>query len=98
MDLTARHQFGFFHRPLNRMHGGFNIHHYTAFQTPGLMGANANDIDRAIKPISPTRQTTLEVPISSATIMLLVIAIYNSSYLAFWFLDFTEKTTRPFVF
>ena len=32
MNFTARHQFGFFHRALDGLHGGFDVHHHAFLQ------------------------------------------------------------------
>src|SRR5690606_26747270 len=43
MNLTARHQLGFFDRALYRLHGRFDIHHHAFFHTARWMRTDADN-------------------------------------------------------
>ena len=47
VDFATSHQFGLFHRTLNRLDGGLDVHDHTLFQPAGRMGANPNHLNPA---------------------------------------------------
>ena len=67
VNFTARHQFGLFHGPLDRLHRGFDVHHDALLQAARRMAADADDFKRPSALISPTMATTLLVPMSRPT-------------------------------
>lgn len=66
-DFAAGHQLGFFDRALDRLHGGFDIHHHATLEAARLVRTDADHFDRIAGRVLPTSATTLEVPISSPT-------------------------------
>jgi len=48
INLAPRHEFRLFHGTLNGMDGGIDIDHHPLLQAPGGMGAEANDLERAV--------------------------------------------------
>ena len=50
VDLAARHELCFLHRALDRLHRGFDVHDDALFQSPRGLGAEAEQLDRAIEP------------------------------------------------
>jgi hypothetical protein len=44
-DLAAGHQLGFFHRALDRLHGGFDVHHHAALHASRFMRTDADHFD-----------------------------------------------------
>ena len=48
VDLAAGHEFGFFDRTLDGLHGGFDIDHDAFFEAAGRAGADTDDFDAAI--------------------------------------------------
>ena len=47
-NLAARHQLGFFHRTLNRLHRGFDVDDHTLLQSARWLGADTDDFDIAL--------------------------------------------------
>ncbi len=48
VNLAARHQFGFFHRALDGLHGGFDVDHHAFLQAARRMAADADDLELAV--------------------------------------------------
>ncbi len=45
VNFAARHELRLFHRPLDGLHGGLDIHHDALLDAPRWMGADADDLD-----------------------------------------------------
>jgi len=45
VDLAAGHELGLLHRALNRLDGGFDVHHHALFEAPGGVGADPDHLD-----------------------------------------------------
>lgn len=45
-DFATGHQLGLFHRALDRLHGGFDVHHHAALETARFMRTDADHFDR----------------------------------------------------
>ncbi len=45
-DLATGHQLGLFHCTLDRLHGGFDVHHHAALETARFMRTDADHFDR----------------------------------------------------
>jgi hypothetical protein len=45
VDLAVGHQLGLLDRALNRLHGGFDVHHHALLQAARGLRAHADDLD-----------------------------------------------------
>ncbi|MCY1176140.1 hypothetical protein D9M73_164010 [compost metagenome] len=48
VNAATGHQLRFFDGALDRLHGGFDIHHHAFFQATGRMGADPDDFQGAV--------------------------------------------------
>ena len=49
VDLAAGHQLGLFDGALDRLHGGFDVHHHALLQAARRMRTQAHDLDGAVR-------------------------------------------------